>query len=94
MPLSFQPAAVVVREDAALADQQAVGRHHRRQPLRGFEAGFECPEIAVVDADQPRRQFQRALHFGLVMHFDQRIHAEFESRRFQVRWPWRRRRWP
>ena len=94
MPDRSSAQAVVVAEDAALADQEAVRRNQRGQPLGGFETGLEGAQIAVVDADQPRAQFQRALGLGLVMHLDQHVHAEFEGRVFQRLAPRRRRRSP
>ena len=41
-------------------------------------------QVAVVDADQPRFQPQRALELGLVVHLDQHVHAERERRRFEL----------
>ena len=56
----------------------------RRQPLAGGKRGLEGPQIAVVDADQPRFQAKRALQFVLVMDFDQHVHAEREGRIFEL----------
>ena len=94
MPARCQPQAVGMRKDAAFADQQPVVGHQFRQPLGGFEADLEGPQVAVVDADQSRREFQRPLGLGLVMHLDQRIHAELECRVLQRLRRHRRRRSP
>ena len=52
----------------------------RRQPLGGFETDLEGPQIAVVDADAVATEsFSARSSLGLVMHFDQRIHAELEG---------------
>ena len=53
--------------------------HQRREPLGGLERRLEGPQVAVVDADQPRAKLQRPLHLGLVMHLDQHVHAELEG---------------
>ena len=60
------------------------GGHARRQPLADRERGLEHLEIAVVDADQPRLQLQRAVELGLVVHLDQHVHAERERRVFEL----------
>ena len=91
MPHALQAPAVVMGEDAAFADQQPVGRHQRRQPLGGLEADLEGAQVAVVDADQRRGEFQRPLGLGLVMHFHQHVHAEVERGRPRAPWPRRRR---
>ena len=59
------------------------GRDVARQPLAGGKRGLEGFQIAVVDADQPRFQAQRAGEFVFVMHFDQHVHAERRRRRFE-----------
>ena len=41
-------------QDAALGDQQPVGRHARQQRQRGVERDLEGAQVAVVDADQRR----------------------------------------
>ena len=64
------------RGDAALGDDDRVGGNERRQPLADFERGLEGPEVAVVDADQPAFERQRALEFGLVVDLDQHVEAE------------------
>ena len=58
--------------------------------LADRQARLEGAEVAVVDADQPRVQFQRAVELGLVMHLEQHVHAESDAR--CPRWPWPRRR--
>src|SRR6202795_2587866 len=79
-----EPQQIVGRENAALADDDPVGRNAPRQPLAGGESRFEGFQVAVVDANKPRLQPQRALELCLVMHFDERIHAERGSGRFQL----------
>jgi len=61
-----------------------IRRNELRQPLRGRKRRLERAQIAVVDADKPRFQPQRALKLGLVMHFDQHVHAERERRRLEL----------
>ena len=58
-------------------------RNEPRQPLARRERRLEGLEVAIVDADEPRFQPQRALEFLLVMHFDQHVHAEREGCRFE-----------
>ena len=89
---SRQPGEIGGREDAALADDDAVrpGRSGASRS-RDRERGLEGVQIAVVDADQPRFQRQRAVELGLVVHLDQRVHAERMRRRLRARAPSRRR---
>ena len=54
-------------------------RNFRRQRFADVERRLEGPQIAVVDADQPRAQSQRAIEFGLVVNFEQHVHAEIEG---------------
>src|SRR5262249_7313655 len=49
------------RKDPALADRDAVLGNSRPETLAGGERRLEGLEIAVVDADQPRCEAQRAL---------------------------------
>ena len=50
------------REDAALADQQPVARHHRRQPLGGFERwSRRCRRSRLLMPISCELQLQRAL---------------------------------
>ena len=44
------------REDAALGDDEAPGRHSRQQLERRLERDLEGAQVAVVDADQRRPQ--------------------------------------
>ena len=62
--------------DAALGDQQAVGRHASPQVERGIERGREGAQVAVVDPDQRRAGGERAVEFFRVVDFDQHVHAE------------------
>src|SRR5579871_586165 len=58
---------ILRREDAALADDDAIARHQAREPLGGGQRGLEGFQIAIVDADQPRSEAQRAFDFlGIV----------------------------
>src|SRR5262245_43992319 len=72
------------RENAALADDDAVGWHARCQPLGRGERGLKSFEVAVVDADEARAQAQRALELGGVVHLDQHVHAKRERGVFQI----------
>src|SRR5580704_16494061 len=79
-----EPRQIVGRENAALADDDPVGWNAPRQPLAGGKRRLEGFQVAVVDADQPRLQPQRAVELIFVMHFDERIHAERGGRRFEL----------
>src|SRR5579862_2344090 len=79
-----EPRQIVRREDAALADDDAVGRHAPRQLLAGRKRRRKRFQVAIVDADQPRFKPQRTRELFLIMHFDERIHAERGSGRFQL----------
>ncbi len=79
-----QPRQIGGREKPAFADHQAVLRHPRRQAFGRCQRGFEGVEVAVVDADHLGFEFQRAVQFGLVMHFDQHIHAVAEGGGFEI----------
>src|SRR6476646_11401118 len=50
---ALETQAIVVAEDAALADDDAVLRNALRQSLADLERDFERVKIAVVDADEP-----------------------------------------
>ena len=50
---------------------------------RGRERRLERVQVPVVDADQPRFQAQRPFKLLLVVHLDQRVHAERDRRRFE-----------
>ena len=63
-------------EDAAFADDDAVGRDERRELLADAERHLEGAQVAVVDADELRAERQRALEFGAVVDLDQHVHAE------------------
>jgi hypothetical protein len=47
----------------------------------------ERAQVAIVDADQRRRQLQRAIELGGVVDFDEHVHAEADGARFQRREP-------
>ena len=80
MPIALQAGDVGGREDAALADEHAILRHQRREPLADGEDRLEGAEVAVVDADQRATQRERARQLGLVVDLDQHVHAERERR--------------
>src|SRR5580704_2390809 len=79
-----EPRQIVGRKDAALADDDALGRNAPRQLFAGGKRRLEGFQVAVVDADEPRLQPQRAIELFFVVHFDERIHAEGGSGRFQL----------
>ena len=47
-----------------------------QQSERDIEPRLESVQIAVVDADQRGLQFERAIEFDGIMHFDEHGHAE------------------
>src|SRR6202167_5266379 len=63
-------------ENAALADNDATGRHELRQPLGRGERRLEGLEITIVDANQPGFEAQCALKFRLVMDLHQHVHSK------------------
>src|ERR1700691_21391 len=71
-------------ENAALADNDAAGRHELRQPLGCGERRLEGLEITIVDANQPGFEAQGALKFRFVMDLHQHIHAERCSGAFEL----------
>ena len=44
----------------------------------------ERAQVAVVDADQRRRQPQRAIELRRIVHFDQHVHAVVDARRLRA----------
>ena len=54
----------------------------------------ESLEVAVVDADQPGVEGERAVKLRFVVHLDEHVHAEIVRRRPQARAPSHRRRRP
>ena len=69
---------------AALGDQETVGRHMRRKLLRNLQAGPQCLEISVVDADQLRFQPQGAVQLVPVMHLGQHVHVQRPGKLLQL----------
>ena len=69
MPMPGEAGEVGRRVEPAFGDDDAVARDFRRQPLADGEGGLEGPQIAVVDADQPRFEFERALQLIFLMNF-------------------------
>ncbi len=72
------------REDAALADEDAIVRHLRREALGDGERDVEAAEVAVVDAEQRRVEPKRALQLGLVVHLDEHVHRQRLRRAAEV----------
>ena len=70
-----QPLQVGVAGDAAFGDDDAVLRHARGEPLGRLQRGGEGLEVAVVDADQPAVERQRAVELLLVVHLGDGVHA-------------------
>ena len=85
-----EPREVGRRVDAAFGDDNALARDLRRQPLADRERGLEGAQIAVVDADQPRFELQRALKLIFLMNFNQHVHAIGNGCIFDRLWPPRR----
>ena len=75
-----EPREIGGRKDAALADHQPVARNQRRQRLAGRKRGLEGAQVAVVDADHRRPQFQGAIELGTIMDLDQHVHAVGRTR--------------
>ena len=76
MPICGEPGEIVGRIEAAFRHDDAIARNFWRQGFAGGERRLEGPQVAIVDADQPRPQLQGALQFGLVVDFNQNVHAE------------------
>ncbi len=55
--------------DATFTDQQFACGHHGCQSLACAEVHFEGMQVAIINAEQWGRQFERTLHFMFVMHF-------------------------
>ena len=72
---------VGVGGDAAFGDDRC-SRLARawRVARRGSRVDVERLEVAVVDADQAGPEAQRSVEFGLVVHFDQHVHALLSNR--------------
>ncbi len=86
-----KPLQIGMGEDAALGDDNAIGRHQRRETLGGRKRGGEGLEIAIVDADELRVELERPVKLGLVMHFGEHVHAADRARPWQGLAPSRRR---
>ena len=71
-----QTPAIGVGENAALADTIRPGGISGASLSHTSRRGLEGLEVAIVDADQPPFQRERALQFLLVMHLDQHVEAE------------------
>src|SRR3954453_17269754 len=55
------------RGNATFADQDAIARNQGCQSLACFQRRLKCFQVAVVDADQRRAQFERARELGFVV---------------------------
>src|SRR4051812_891269 len=64
-----QPRQIRRRGNAAFADHDAITRNQGCQSLACFQRGLECFQVAVVDADQERAEFEGARELGFIMHF-------------------------
>ena len=85
MPDRGEAGEIRRREDAALADEDAIRAESScASRSRGRERRLERLQVTVVDADEPRFQAQRAFKLGLVVHLDQHVHAERARRRFEL----------
>ena len=62
-------------ENPALADDDTVLRHQRREPLGRRKRRLEGLEVAIVDADEAAVELERALQLGVVVHLGDGIHA-------------------
>src|SRR5688572_6860492 len=72
------------REDAALADGNAILRDQGRKLLAGCKRRLEGAQVAVVDAEQRGAKLQRAIEFGAIVHLEQHVHAERQARVLDV----------
>src|SRR6476646_10344508 len=66
---------VALRDDATFGDDDAIGWNARQEPDRRVQRHVERTQVAVVDADQWRRELERAVELGGVVHLDQHVHA-------------------
>src|SRR5512132_368387 len=78
---------VAVRDNAALGHDDPIGGDSRQQLERRMQRHAEGPQVAVVDADQRRRQAERACELRCVVHFDQHVHPVPERARLERREP-------
>ena len=84
MPTFDEAFEIGRRFEPAFADDNALRRNFRRQLFADGQRCLECPQIAIIDADQARTQSQRAIELGFVMNLQQHIHAEIEGRVLDV----------
>ena len=61
--------------DSGLADQHPI-RREASEPFGDCKVDAEVAEVTVVDADERRAERERPRHLRLVMHLDERVHAE------------------
>src|SRR5437588_9500515 len=72
------------REDAALRDDDPIPGHAIEQVQCGLEARLESVQVAVVDAEERSREFERRSQLLRVVHLDQHGHAQCMSERFKL----------
>src|SRR5262245_24510346 len=70
--------------ESALGYHNPVRGNFRRQLFADCKRRAERPQIAIVDADQPRFQLERSLQFNFIMNFNQDIHTVGEGRLLDV----------
>ena len=75
---------VGARRQAALGHEGAVLGRMRDKVVCPREIDGEVAQVAVVDADQPRLQLQRAVQFGAVVDLHQHVHAAIHRRRLDL----------
>lgn len=61
--------------DCTLRDHATIGGNTRRKLQCDIQRLLERPQIAVVDTDEARSQFQGALKLGRIMRLDEHVHA-------------------
>ena len=75
MPIAGEAGQIGRRMKPAFGDDEAIARDQGRQPLADCQRRFECTQIAVVDADEPRFQTQRAFELIFLVNFNENVHA-------------------
>jgi hypothetical protein len=61
--------------EATFGDHDAIPGDFWRKPLTHRERRFECPQIAVIDPDEPRLQLEGARELNFIMNFKEGIHS-------------------
>ena len=70
--------------DAALGDDGDLGRDRGQQREGGVQRRLEGLEVAVVDAEQGRREGEGGLDLRRIVHLDQHVHAEVPRERVEL----------